>query len=205
MKYLKRAMYYLNLVIFPRRKVYKSACYTDNVAKILAYLKTINTTKFGVYFLLASFFISVSVFILPKLRQSAQIKLGSPDGLSVTADRQDSLGTFVDSRFTLKTDNDIKSTDLKNSLTFFPEIDFDIQSISSRQFTIIPKSALQNNHIYKIQVKTSTRNFSWAFQTKNDFRIVQTLPRNRATYVPLNTGIEISFSHDNWESKSTSQ
>lgn len=156
-------------------------------------------SKFGVYFLLACFLVSVAVFILPQLRRSAQIKLGSAEGISITADRQDSLGTFTDTHFTLKSDSDLSTAEIKNNLVFFPEIDYDVRSVSARQFTIIPKTNLNNNSLYKIQVKTNQKVFSWAFQTKNDFRVVQTLPRDKATYVPLNSGIEVSFSHDNWE------
>lgn len=167
--------------------------------KLLTYLKSINLKKVAPYWLLACLLIPVVIFVLPQLRQTSKIKLGAADGLTLTADRQDSLGAFTDTHFTLKSDTDLTNNEIKSNITFFPEIDFDIQSKSPREFSVIPKTTLDNNSIYKIQIKTNQKIFSWAFQTKNDFRVVQTLPRDRATYVPLNSGIEISFSHDNWE------
>jgi len=40
---------------------------------------------------------------------------------------------------------------------------------------------------------------SWAFQTKSDFKIIRTLPKGKASGVPTNFGIEITFSHDNYK------
>lgn len=142
----------------------------------------------------------VSVFFVSRyLQRSAKLMLGSDTGLTLTADRQDSLGAFSDTTFTLKSDQDLTASAVKDSVVFFPEIEYDVNQISSRQYNIAPKSPLKNNSLYRIKVLSNQKTFSWAFQTKNDFRVVQTLPRDRATYVPLNTGIEITFSHDNWE------
>lgn len=150
--------------------------------------------------LLVSLGLLASVILASQyLQLSAKLKLGSDAGLLLTADRQDSLGTFQDSTFTLKSDQDLTVAGLKNSVTFFPEIDFDIREISPRQFSISPKAPLKNNSLYRVKVVSDQKTFSWAFQTKNDFRVVQTLPRDQATYVPINSGIEITFSHDNWD------
>ena len=49
------------------------------------------------------------------------------------------------------------------------------------------------------RVEASVPRLSWAFQTKKEFRVVRTLPRNEGTGVPANSGIEITFSHDGVE------
>ena len=142
---------------------------------------------------------SVAVFILPQLRQIARIKLRSVDELTITADKQDSLGIFTNTQFTVKTDTDLSSSDIKKNLTIFPATEFDIQPISARQFTLTPKQHLLDNSIYRIEVKTNQKTFSWAFQTKNDFRVVNSLPADKTAYVPTNTGIELIFySSQNW-------
>lgn len=41
--------------------------------------------------------------------------------------------------------------------------------------------------------------YSWAFQTQKSFTLVRTMPRDRSTYVPVDTGIELSFSHEGVE------
>ncbi len=139
------------------------------------------------------------IFASQYLQHSAKIKLGSSDGLILSADRQDSLGTFSDSAFTLKSDKDLSTSDIKNNLTFFPEVDFGIREINSRQFSIQPKAKLVDNSLYRVRVSSDKKTFSWAFQIKNNFRVVQTLPADKSTNVPVNSGIEISFSHDNYE------
>ncbi len=139
------------------------------------------------------------IFASSYLRKSAQLILGSDSGLILTADREDSLGAFTDTSFTLKSDKDLSVASVKNNIVFFPEIDFDITEVGSRQFSIKPKTPLKDNSLYRIKILSQAKTFYWAFQTKNDFRVVQSLPRDMGTYVPLNSGIEVTFSHDSWE------
>jgi len=170
----------------------------SSMGKIKTFLGSLRPWQlFGVLF--ASVGILISVILASQyLQHSAKLKLGSITGLILTADRQDSLGTFSDSSFTLKSDQDLDIASLRDNVTFFPEIEFDIREVGPRQFSIFPKTILKDNSLYRIKILSEQKTFSWAFQTKNDFRVVQTLPRDQATYVPLNSGIEITFSHDNW-------
>lgn len=167
--------------------------------KVRLFLRSLRPWPVFIITLVSLAILALTFFASQYLRQSAKLKLGSNSGLVLSADRQDSLGTFSDSTFTLKSDQDLSASGLRDNIAFFPKIDFDIHEITSRQFSIAPKSPLKDNSLYRIQVLSDQKTFSWAFQTKNDFRVVQTLPRDKATYVPLNTGIEITFSHDNWE------
>ncbi|NBT37108.1 MAG: hypothetical protein EBT21_03155, partial [Actinobacteria bacterium] len=43
----------------------------------------------------------------------------------------------------------------------------------------------------------ATRDYNWAFQVKGDFRVVSTIPGDRASGVPLDTGIEFDFNYEN--------
>lgn len=43
------------------------------------------------------------------------------------------------------------------------------------------------------------RNYNWAFQAQGKFRVVSTIPGNEKTNVPINTGIEITFSQDGFK------
>ncbi|KKT82857.1 MAG: hypothetical protein UW80_C0029G0020 [Microgenomates group bacterium GW2011_GWC1_44_9] len=167
--------------------------------KIKLFLRTLRPWQIVILFSASLLLLSAGIYASRFLRQSAKIKLGSDTGLVLTADRQDSLGTFSDSAFTLKSDTDLTASGIKDKITFFPEVDFDISEITPRQFSLKPKQPLSDNSLYRIKVLSEQKTFSWAFQTKNDFRVVQTLPRDKATYVPLNTGIEITFSHDTYE------
>ena len=150
---------------------------------------------FGGFLTLCAFII----YITPILRHQTSTKIGSTAGLSVTADKQDSLGIFSDSRFTLKSDQDLTVQAIKDNLKIEPETKVEIVQVSPRLYQIVPSEPLAPNEIIKIKLSTGDRDYSWAFQTKNNFRIVQTLPADRTTSVPTNSGIEITFSHDNFE------
>jgi len=139
------------------------------------------------------------IFVAPLIRRQAVINLGSDSGLIVTADKQDSLGVFDDSHFTLKADQDLTVKAIKDNLKTDPETQVEIVEVSSRQYQIIPKDKLNPNEVLKIKLSTGEREYSWAFQTRNNFRIVRTLPADRATSVPVNSGVEITFSHDNFQ------
>lgn len=167
--------------------------------KIKTFLSSLPTWKLLLLTFLSLSALAAVNFASQYLRQTAKLKLGSDTGLVLSADRQDSLGTFSDSSFTLKSDVDLAVKTVKESVVFFPDTDFDVKQVNARQFNITPKTSLRDNSLYRIKVTSDKKTFSWAFQTKNDFRVVQTLPRDKATYVPLNTGIEVTFSHDKWE------
>ena len=62
-------------------------------------------------------------------------------------------------------------------------------------FLIRPGVPLSYNSLYIVRVAGYGReDITWAFQTTVRFQITSTLPRNQATNVPRNTGIEINFS-----------
>ncbi len=46
------------------------------------------------------------------------------------------------------------------------------------------------------EFSVSPTNYSWAFQTKKSFALIRTTPRNGSTYVPIDSGIELTFSHE---------
>src|SRR3989339_825869 len=130
------------------------------MGKIKTFLGSLRPWQlFGILF--ASVGLLVSVILASQyLQRSAKLKLGSTSGLLLTADRQDSLGTFQDSTFTLKSDQDLTVASLKNSVIFFPEIDFDIREVNPRQFSISPKTLLKNNSLYRIKILAEKKTFS---------------------------------------------
>ena len=73
-----------------------------------------------------------------------------------------------------------------------------------KQYKIIPQEALKANTVYQLGFDTSGQgreSFSWAFQTKGQFRVLSSLPRRNSTGVPINTGLEIVFSHENFSAE----
>ena len=168
------------------------------MAKLLDYLNNLNKKKFGAIFLSLCFFASVAIFILPQFKKTTKLNLNTGD-VTITANNQDSLGVSTTTQFTVKSTGELTLSDLKANLSIFPETEFNVEQVSPQEYTIIPKITLKGNRVYNIKIKTAQKDLSWAFQTKNNFRVTQSLPRDKSSSVPVNTGIEIVFSHENWQ------
>ncbi|MEO8083527.1 MAG: Ig-like domain-containing protein [Ardenticatenales bacterium] len=74
------------------------------------------------------------------------------------------------------------------------------QPLTSR-YRITPKTALTPGTVYRIALKGTTRPDvpalrSWAFQTSAPLAVVHTLPADQSTFVPTDTGIELTFNQD---------
>lgn len=116
----------------------------------------------------------------------------------------DSSGIDPKTSFILKSDVDLNPDTIKKILSFKPEVDFDVKKISAKssEFEIKPKEELQENNVYRLliggplAVIATTREYSWAYQVKAPFQVISTLPRDKGSHVPTNTGIEITFNRD---------
>ncbi len=118
--------------------------------------------------------------------------------LSLTPLDNDSTGVAVSSSLLLMTSkkSELDPEDVKNNIKITPSTDFEI-SKHAEGFLIKPKSKLIPNKVYSVKLSLPEQNVneSWAFQTRRSFKIVGTLPRQRANNVPVDSGIEITFSH----------
>lgn len=126
------------------------------------------------------------------------------DNFVVTATEQDSLGVSGGTAFVIKSKQPIDIGDLKNNLQIIPAVEFNLEKVSEQEFRVVPKNDLQSKIVYNLKINASyvtekgltiARNYSWAFQVKDEFKVIGTLPADRSTAVPLNTGVEIIFSH----------
>lgn len=127
--------------------------------------------------------------ISPQMAKAAEVTLEAAD--------QDSLGISTETDFILTSDVALSPAAVRSCLTVEPGMEFDVKETSgeNKQFCITPKTVLASNKIYGFRFNDD----SWAFQTRSDFRIIRTLPRDKANGVPVNSGIEITFSHDNYK------
>jgi len=69
------------------------------------------------------------------------------------------------------------------------------------RFTVAPAAALEPDRIYRfrlVQAAGVDRDYQWSFQTRTEFRLLGTLPADQSTGVPVNTGIEFTFTHDDY-------
>jgi len=134
-----------------------------------------------------------------------RVVLGS---VSITAEKKDLLGVDPTSAFIIKSKEGLNLAALKASLRIKPVSAYEIKRVNDNEFRLTFDQPLAENKIYQFELSTEdaavasgsakARDLSWAFQIKTSFRIVQTLPRDKATNVPLNSGIELTFSHENY-------
>lgn len=122
---------------------------------------------------------------------------------SLTPTAMDSAGVAADASFTLKSETALTEDQIKEHLKISPEFVYKVESSDSNTFTLVPKDGLQANTIYTFALATETdtaaqRTYQWAYQIKDTFKITGTLPRNEGTGVPVDSGIEITFSHEQY-------
>ncbi|MDP1709874.1 MAG: Ig-like domain-containing protein, partial [Candidatus Komeilibacteria bacterium] len=130
------------------------------------------------------------------------------DNFTLEPEAIDSLGVAGDSAYILKSKEVLESSLIRESLQVEPEVAYDLEQLSDKEWKIKPKIPLPANTIFKVSLKTSfygaenrleSRDYSWAYQVKDSFRILTHIPGDRTTGVPTNSGIEITFSHDNFK------
>ena len=128
------------------------------------------------------------------------------DNFSVEATEIDSIGVESTTAFLIKSKSLVDAGLLEKNVSLLPEAEFDLKKIDDQNFRLTPKEPLQGKQVYNVRITSAymvgeekqERDYSWAFQVKDNFKVLQTLPRNEATSVPLDTGIEITFSQDNF-------
>ncbi|MGI6065226.1 MAG: Ig-like domain-containing protein [Bacillota bacterium] len=111
----------------------------------------------------------------------------------------DSAGVDPNSRFLLKSSVSLDEEMVANNLSIEPQVNFHVEDGADEEFLIVPEDTLEANQVYKFSLSLSKEHsLKWAFQTKGQFKVTGTLPRDQSTGVPINTGIEVSFSHLNF-------
>ncbi len=126
------------------------------------------------------------------------------DKFTVTASSSDSLGMNADGYFIVDSQEAIEKDFVEQNIKIEPAMVYNIAKVNSKRYLIQPAQPLIANSIYSVSLHTNdniTSDYSWAFQVKNKFRIVGTLPADESNMVPTTTGIEVYFTHDNWDIK----
>ena len=138
-----------------------------------------------------------SIFVSPVYAQ---------DNFEVTPTVGDAFAVESNTHFLVTSKAAIDTSDLKKSLRLSPEVDFKINKKSDHEFEVIPEKALQPREVYNLKIDysyineqnvTVERDYSFAFQVKNQLKVVTTLPGKNTSQVPLDTGIEFIFSSEN--------
>jgi hypothetical protein len=111
---------------------------------------------------------------------------------------EDSGGVAIDTEFFFTAKDGINKKDLTDRLRSVPAVEFDVEDGDNGQLRIVPRRPLTQGLVYRftLQSEEGATLRNWAFQTQQPVRVVQTLPSDASTNVPLDTGIELTFSHD---------
>jgi len=129
-----------------------------------------------------------------------KLQLPEPeDRYSLTAAQADAGGVAPDTSFVLAAQEGARLDDLKSRLVVEPPVDLTFEDVSSEKATISPDEPLAEGKVYRFSLLEEPDGAParvWAFQVQRPLRVVQTLPRDQATDVPLDTGIELTFSHE---------
>lgn len=149
--------------------------------------------------LITSYFSSSggSLFVSPVYAQ---------DNFEVTPTSGDAIAVESNTHFLVKSKAAIDTNDLKKSLKLSPDVNFKIEKKSDHEFEVIPEKSLKEREVYNLKIDYSYRNeqqvtverdYSFAFQVKNQLKVVKTLPGKDTSNVPVNSGIEVTFSSEN--------
>jgi hypothetical protein len=127
------------------------------------------------------------------------------DNFVVEATESDGLGVDSATAFIIKSKEVVDADLLKQNITLTPAAAFEFKKISDTEFKVTPENQLESKTVYNLKIAsayindaglTVSRDYSWAFQVKDQFKIKSSLPRHQSAGVPLDTGIEIVFSHE---------
>ncbi len=121
---------------------------------------------------------------------------------TLTASAIDSVGISPKSHFIVKASTDLTPQVIEKYLKIFPSVDFSVTRVMAQAntFEVIPKNDLNTDTVYSIKIEKgplSARDYSWAYQVKAPFQLINSLPGDMGTSVPVNTGIELYFNRDN--------
>lgn len=120
--------------------------------------------------------------------------------ITIKATSSDKLGIAPDTSFLLTSSEPLSEKQVNSSLKVSPEFLYTLDKQDrGRSYTITPKEALDPDTIYRLSYdpnRTGQEKQSWAFQTKTVFKVLRSLPGNQSTMVPVDTGIELTFTAD---------
>ncbi|MFZ5827656.1 MAG: Ig-like domain-containing protein [Bacillota bacterium] len=124
--------------------------------------------------------------------------------VTLTPAKPDPAGLDPAGALTLTTTKPLSAAAVRQSLTVQPAVPLQVEQADGegKSFTVKPVQALVSNRVYRFQLAPAagvSRPYQWSFQTRMEFRLLGTLPRNQGTGVPVNTGIEFTFSHEDYE------
>lgn len=117
-------------------------------------------------------------------------------GFLLTPVNFDASGINTDTDFVLKTHDNYSLEQIYQMLSLLGDIPLKITQSNDNEFVVSPEKKFKENSLYTFVITTpENERVTWTFQTQRNFTVLGTLPAHQSNYVPVNTGIEIYFSH----------
>ena len=135
-------------------------------------------------------------FVLYKTFRHEKVAISE---FTLTASAADAAGINPDSTFTLKSTADLDGSVVAKYLSVEPKVEIAVNKTSTNTFEIKPKDKLPENKVFAVKIDAgpiADKTFSWAYQVKAPFQVIGTLPRDKSTSVPLNSGIEVTLNRE---------
>jgi len=122
--------------------------------------------------------------------------------VAVRAQSESAGGIAVSTAFIIETgDAALTAEALQSGLTITPAVGYTLEAKGDGAFVLTPETTLSKATVYQISMAALTANeeaapapLVWAFQTESEMSMVATLPADESAWVPLDTGIEMTFS-----------
>ncbi len=118
----------------------------------------------------------------------------------IEATESDGAGVALNSGLNIVSKDETTLDGIKYLFNIEPAIPYKVTKLSSKEYTVSFENPLTSNTVYRVSMVDEDSKFSWAFQTVKDFKLESTLPRDKGLGVPLDTGIEFTYSYPNFES-----
>ncbi|HWQ50989.1 MAG TPA: Ig-like domain-containing protein [Terriglobales bacterium] len=121
-------------------------------------------------------------------------KIYNLNGIAIEAEKADGDGVDAQSAFVLTSEQPLTVDEVRALVEVEPACEFDVKE-ESGVFHLAPKQYLSAGTVYNFVVASDGESRSWAFQTKNTFRLLSVSPTDKAKNVPPESGIEFVFSN----------
>lgn len=164
--------------------------------------------------------VGVAFFAQKQYQKNGGIYLTKQNvSFALMPDKSDVAGIRPDAGFVLKASKDLPEATIKKTVNFKPSVDFSVTKVKKTamlalpalaadqagvqdlpyQYEIKPTGELEKGKIYQVAIangQIADRDYQWAFQVKAPFGVTETLPAQKATNVPTDSGIEIQFNRN---------
>lgn len=118
---------------------------------------------------------------------------------SIKAERASDKGVKKDSDLIIAASNELELAEFKQKVKVTPSVEFNTVEVKEGEYRIEFAEELDPGQIYQVTVENDgVEELAWAFQVEEDFKITNTLLGKDATNVPVDTGIEITFTTEDY-------